>query len=108
MPYSMIEPIKGKLQGTYKDETSGDNKEWAAKLKKALKLSEVDLTVELGRTELTGREIISLKNGDVIPLDNCYTDDMDVYIEDIIKFRGKPGIYKGNQAIEISELTITQ
>ncbi|MBW1938166.1 MAG: flagellar motor switch protein FliM [Deltaproteobacteria bacterium] len=108
MPYSMIEPIKEKLQGNYKDETLGDNKEWETKLKKALKLSEVDLTVELARTELTGREIISLKNGDVIPLDHCYTDDLDIYIEDIVKFRGKPGIYKGNQAVEISEYTITQ
>jgi len=108
MPYSMIEPIKEKLQGTYKDETLGGNKDWETKIEKALKLSEVDLIVELGRTEVTGREIISLKNGDVIPLDHCYTDDLDVYIEDIIKFRGKPGIYKGNQAVEISEFTITQ
>lgn len=107
MSYSMIEPIKKKLEGTYQDETLGGNKEWATKLKEGLKLSEVDLTVELGKTELTGREIISLKNGDVIPLDHCYTDDLDVYIEDIIKFRGKPGIYKGNQAVEISEFTIT-
>ncbi|MEA1897257.1 MAG: flagellar motor switch protein FliM [Bacteroidota bacterium] len=106
MSYSMIEPIKKKLEGTYQDETLGGNKEWAIKLKEGLKLSEVDLTVELGKTELTGREIISLKNGDVIPLDHCYTDDLDVYIEDIIKFRGKPGIYKGNQAVEISEFTI--
>jgi flagellar motor switch protein FliM len=108
MPYSMIEPIKEKLQGTYQDETLGGNKEWATKLEEGLKLSEVDLIVELGRTELTGREIISLKNGDVIPLDHCYTDDLDIYIEDMIKFRGKPGIYKGNQAVEISEFTITQ
>ena len=107
MSYSMIEPIKKKLEGTYQDETLGGNKEWATKLKEGLKLSEVDLTVELGKTELTGREIISLKNGDVIPLDHCYTDDLDVYIEDVIKFRGKPGIYKGNQAVEISEFTIT-
>ncbi|MCD6197967.1 MAG: flagellar motor switch protein FliM [Deltaproteobacteria bacterium] len=108
MPYSMIEPIKEKLQGTYKDETLGGNKDWETKFEKALKLSEVDLIVELGRTEVTGREIISLKDGDVITLDHCYTDDLDVYIEDVIKFRGKPGIYKGNQAVEISEFTITQ
>jgi len=106
MPYSMIEPIKEKLHGAYQDETLRSNKEWVSRLEHGLKLSEVDMIVELGRTELTGREIIGLKNGDVIPLDHCYTDDLDVYIEDKIKFRGKPGIYKGNQAVEISEFTI--
>jgi len=106
MPYSMIEPIKEKLHGAYQDETLRSNKEWVSRLEHGLKLSEVDMIVELGRTELTGREIIGLKNGDVIPLDHCYTDDLDIYIEDKIKFRGKPGIYKGNQAVEISEFTI--
>jgi len=105
MPYSMIEPIKEKLHGAYQDETLRSNKEWASRLEDSLKLSEVNMIVELGRTELTGREIISLKNGDVIPLDHCYTDDLDIYIEDKIKFRGKPGIYKGSQAVEISEFT---
>jgi flagellar motor switch protein FliM len=106
IPYSMIEPIKEKLHGGYQDETLRSNKEWAYRLEDGLKLSEVNMIVELGRTELTGREIIGLKNGDVIPLDHFYTDDLDVYIEDKIKFRGKPGIYKGNQAVEISEFTI--
>lgn len=105
IPYSMIEPIKEKLHGAYQDETLRSNKEWTSRLEDGLQLSEVDMIVELGRTELTGREIIGLKNGDVIPLDHCCTDDLDVYVEDKIKFRGKPGLYKGNQAVEISEFT---
>jgi len=108
MPYSMIEPIKEKLQGTYQDETLGrDNKEWATRVKENLKLSELNLTVELGRTELTGKEIINLKNDDVILLDHHCSDGLDVYVEDVLKFRGESGIYKGNQAVKISEFIIT-
>jgi flagellar motor switch protein FliM len=107
IPYSTLAPIREILLGGYQTEGLEIDREWAERFKEQLIHSNVELIVELGRTELTGKEIISLKNGDVIPLDHCYTDDLDVYVEDILKFRGGPGIYKGNQAVEMSKFIIT-
>ena len=103
IPYSMLAPIREILLGGYQAEGLEIDKEWAQEFKEQLKHSNVGLTVELGRTELTGRDILGLKNGDVIVLDHYYTDDLNIYIEDVLKLKGKPGIYKGNQAIEISQ-----
>jgi flagellar motor switch protein FliM len=103
IPYTILEPIKRKLQINYQNELLGSDKEWATGVEENLKLSKLNLTVELGRTELTGKEIINLKVGNIIPLDHYCDDVLDVYVEDVLKFRGESGIYKGNQAIKILE-----
>jgi flagellar motor switch protein FliM len=103
IPYTILEPIKKKLQINYQNESLGSDKEWATRVEENLRLSKLNLTVELGGTELTGKEIINLKNGDIIPLDHYCNDVLDVYVEDVLKFRGELGIYKGNQAVKISE-----
>jgi len=105
MPYSMFEPIKEKLEMGYTGGVSKvDKGGWAPRLKESLKSHEVDVVVELGRTELCGREIINLKEGDVIYLERHFMDGLDIYVEGVQKFKGYPGIYKGNQAVQVSKI----
>ncbi len=106
IPYSTIEPIREKLQANYQADRLEVDKEWADRFKEGLKCSNVNLTVDLGRTNLSGREIINLKNGDVILLDQYCSSDLDIYVEDVLKFKGQPGIYKGNRAVEISKFIV--
>ncbi|MBW2673281.1 MAG: FliM/FliN family flagellar motor switch protein [Deltaproteobacteria bacterium] len=68
-----------------------------------VKGTKVTLNVELGKAELSGREVINLKRGDVIPLEQHYSSSLNVYVEDVLKFKGQPGSYKGSQAVEIVE-----
>ena len=104
IPYSTIEPIREKLMGGYQADQLEVDKEWVDRFTEGLRLTNVDLAVELGKAELTGREIVDLKNGDVIPLDQYCSDGLDVFVEDVLKFKGQPKIFKGNQAVEISEI----
>jgi len=106
IPYSTIEPIREKLQGGYQADRLDVDKEWASRFTEGLRCTDVNLAVELGATELSGREIVDLKNGDVIPLDQYCSDGLDIYVEDVLKFKGLPGIFKGNQAVEISEIIV--
>ena len=106
MPYLMIEPISKKLQTGYQEDTFVADKEWVNSFEKALKCASVNLHVELGKTELSGREVINLKKGDVISLDRYCSDSLDVYVEDVLKFKGQPGIYKGNRAVEVSKFIV--
>jgi len=62
----------------------------------------VELIVELGRAEVSAKEVVGLKKGDVILLERYRVDPLDVYVEGVQKLRALPGIYKGNAAIQIA------
>jgi len=66
--------------------------------------SYVNMMVELGRVSILGKDIANLKKGDVIPLDHYASDPLDVYVEGLAKYKGYPGIFKGNQAVQISQI----
>jgi flagellar motor switch protein FliM len=80
------------------------DKTWSNRFKGGLMKSYVDIMVELGRVSILGKDIINLKKGDVIQLDHYASDPLDVFIEGIIKYKGFPGIFKGNQAVQVSQV----
>jgi len=104
IPYSTLEPIREKLQGGFLSEQLEVDKEWAKRFAQGLFESKVDMMVELGRTEVELKKVIDLKVGDVIMLDQYATDPLPVFVEGIMKFRGHPGVYKGNHAVQITKL----
>lgn len=108
IPYSSLEPIRDKLQGGYHADKLEADMEWIGRVKEELKNTTTELLVELGRTELTGREIINLKKGDVVLLDQYTSDDLPIYVERNLKFKGHPGVCRGNRAIQVSEIIMSE
>jgi len=104
IPYSMLEPIKEKLSAGFQSEQLEVDKAWARRFKAGLMKSYVDIYVELGMAQVFGRDIINLKKGDVIQLEHYASDPLDIYVEGIKKYKGYPGKYKGNQAVQISSI----
>jgi flagellar motor switch protein FliM len=104
IPYSTLEPLRDRLQAGYQSEQLEVDKTWINRFKGGLLASKIDLTARLGSTEINAGEVISLKKGDVIPLSSFILDPINVYVEDILKFRGRPVIYKGNQAIQVLQI----
>jgi flagellar motor switch protein FliM len=104
IPYSTLEPLRDRLQAGYQSEQLEVDKTWINRFKGGLLASKIDLTARLGSTEINAGEVISLKKGDVIPLSQCILDPINVYVEGVMKFRGRPVIYKGNQAIQVSQI----
>lgn len=102
IPYSLLEPIKEKLSAGFQSEQMEVDKTWAKRFKAGLLKSYVDIYVELGKAQVFGRDIVSLKKGDVIQLEHYASDALDIYVEGVKKYRGHPGKYKGNQAVQIS------
>jgi len=101
-PYSSLEPIKDKLQGTVQSEQLEADSIWAERLKKQLRDVPVEVVVELGKAVVRGKELSNLNAGDVIQLDTHSKDKLKVKVGGIVKFLGYPGFYKGNQALQIS------
>ncbi len=73
-------------------------------LLKSLSQVEMPVSVELGRTLLTIRDLIGLQIGDVIRLDNYIDDELKVEVEDRAKFLARPGAYRGRKAVIISSI----
>lgn len=69
-------------------------------------ISETELTtsVVLGTTQLMFNELINLKVGDVIKLDNKITEDIRLEIEEKTKYYGKPGVTGKKLAFQVSSV----
>ncbi len=106
IPYSTIEPIKQKLSSGFQVESDQtDKKLWTSIIKDQLVDTEVELKVDLGTTEITLQELMGLKVGDVIPLDQDSTGEFDVQVEGTKKFKGYYGINHGTVAVQITRPT---
>ncbi len=103
VPYSTIEPIKQKLASGFQVESDQtDKKLWAGIIQTQLMETEVDLRVDLGYTEITLDELMGLKPGDVISLDQDANGEFDVQIEGVKKFKGYYGVNHGSVAIQVN------
>jgi flagellar motor switch protein FliM len=103
IPYSTIEPIKQKLSSGFQVESDQtDKKLWTSIIKEQLIETEVEIKVELGSTEITLRDLMDLKVGDVIPLDQDSTGEFDIQVEGTKKFKGFYGINHGAVAVQIT------
>lgn len=103
IPYSTIEPIKQKLSTGFQVESDQtDKKLWTSTIQEQLMETEVGLRVDLGNTQITLDELMDLKEGDVIPLDQDATGEFDIMVEDVKKFKAFHGIYHGTVAVKVT------
>lgn len=67
-PYSMIEPIRDLLYSTMQSDQVSSDKRWINLLRKQLQGAELEIVAELGTANVSLRQILKMKPGDVIPL----------------------------------------
>lgn len=103
IPYATIEPIKQKLQSGFQVESDQtDKKLWTSIIKEQLMETDVDLKIDLGSASITLEQLMKLKEGDVLPLDQDATGELDVQIQGVKKFKSYYGIYHGTVAVQIT------
>jgi flagellar motor switch protein FliM len=101
MPYSMLEPIREVLDaGTQSDRTDIDDR-WISALREEVNVAEVELESSLTQVQLSLRDILNMKAGDIIPID--MPEFVTLRAEHVPVFRGKLGISSENIAIKIVE-----
>jgi flagellar motor switch protein FliM len=104
IPYATLEPIREKLQAGYQSENMDVDKVWANRFKECLMMSNVDVVAELGKAQISCKDLLNLQKGDVIRLDQYATDAFNIFVEGIAKYKVYPGLYKGNHACQIAKL----
>ena len=104
IPYSMIEPIRAKLNAGFQSDQNEVDTTWLNRFRTNLQGAKVEVIAELGRTEMPVRKFLDLKEGDIVQLEQEVDNPLEVTVEGITKFKGFQGSYKGHQAIKVSEL----
>jgi flagellar motor switch protein FliM len=103
IPYATIEPIKQKLSTGFQVESDQtDKKLWTAIIKEQLMDTELEIRVNLGETSILLEDLMSLKVGDVIPLTQDATGELDINVENVKKFRGYYGNHHGTTAVQVT------
>ena len=103
LPYSTIEPIRSKLYAGFQSDQLEVDHEWINRFIDQVREATVRITVELGRAKMTAHDLLNLKNGDLIMLDQDTTDPLTAKVEGIPKFKGFAGVTRGNKAFQVSE-----
>ncbi len=102
MPYSMLEPIREVLDAGVQSDRSERDERWIVALREEMQSANVELSVNLGSTQLPLRAMLTLKAGDIIPFD--LPPLVTVRAEDVPVFRGVYGIAGGNAAVQAVEM----
>jgi flagellar motor switch protein FliM len=103
VPYATIEPIKQKLQSGFQVESDQtDKKLWTSIIREQLLETDVEIKVNLGQTEIMLKDLMNMKVGDVIPLDQDASGEIDVQLENVKKFKGYYGIHHGTVAVQVT------
>ena len=103
LPYAAIEPIIPKLKAQFQSEEEEVDHVWVDSLRAELLTTEVELVAELGTTIITPEDLMGFKVGDTLMLGNDVSDPLILKVENNPKFKGFPGVSRGNKAIQITE-----
>jgi len=107
IPHFVIEPILPSLSSRLWFATSNKREvtdEERDALESGISQSKINMTTIVGGSSITVSELMNLQRGDIILLNKAVDDSLDIFVENKLKFRGKPGIKKKNVAVMITEV----
>ncbi|MBI5098491.1 MAG: flagellar motor switch protein FliM [Nitrospirae bacterium] len=103
-PYSMLEPLKEKLYSGIHGNKFEMDRRWAEVMKEALMKMYVNVTAEIGSMVINFKDVMNFEPGTVLNLGKSITDELVVKVENSPKFKGEPGVSRGNQAIKLTKV----
>lgn len=104
IPHIVVEPIASKLSAQlwFSGANKGGTDETRRTIKRSLDRAKLQVIAELGKTRLPLRELLEIKNGDVLRLDQYVGDPLKIKIGDSVKFAGQAGTIKGKVAVQVT------
>jgi flagellar motor switch protein FliN/FliY len=96
-------PLGGAKPFQFEEFGSAGGTEDAAGLD-ALQEVELDLRIELGRTELLIEEVLKLREGSVVPLDKLAGDPVDILVNGRLIARGEVLVLNDNFCVRVAEI----
>ena len=104
VPYSMIEPIRTRLNAGFQSEQDEKDNTWSNRFKQNLQKVDVELIAKLGEMNISVRDFLNLQKNDVLYLEHETKTPISIEVNGVKKFTGFQGAYKGHKAINIDKL----
>ncbi len=104
IPFSVIEASRENLSPRRPQPIASDNPEFQKSLRRHLKKTELDISVELGRTPMTYEKLQALQEGDVLLLGTDENDALPVTVGDRVRLLAEPTSRGGHLAVRVQEL----
>ena len=101
LPYAMLEPIRDMLDAGIQSERLEMDERWLTTMREEVEATDVYLSAHLTETEVTLRDVMTLKPGDIIQVDKPNT--VLIRAEEVPVMRGKYGISNNKWAVQIDE-----
>jgi flagellar motor switch protein FliM len=104
LPHKVIEPILPNLSSKmWFSDISKKNitPEEKGMLKKQLSKSDLAIKAIIGSTDISVKELLNVRPGDVLVLNRKVSEPIDIFIDEQLKFKGIPGKNKNKVAIKI-------
>ena len=101
LPYATMEPIRSKLHASFQSERLEVDHVWINRFKERLMETPVEMVVRMGKTTISGRQLLYLQEGDIILLDTDEDELLEAEVEGVRKFQGLPGRVKGNKSFQV-------
>ena len=104
VPYSMIEPIRSKLDSGFQSDQAEGDSIWGQRLTSNLKKAKVILAARVDCQPISVREFIKLKEGDFLLSDKKPDQPIDVCINGVRKMTGMMKQDKVRQTLMVNEV----
>lgn len=104
VPFMTIEPLRDKLREGMQFDLMAIDPQWSNRLSDEILEAPMEMTVELGNSNISLRELLDLTVGDTIMLDKPCTSELSIKVEGVPKYYGIPGLRHGNKAIQLSSI----
>lgn len=104
MPYSMIEPVRDLLVAGMASDRIEVDQRWITALREEMQEAEVELSTRFVQVQLSLREILNLKAGDVIPIE--MPDEVVACVDDVPVLKGKYGVANEKYAVKVTNVTV--
>jgi flagellar motor switch protein FliM len=102
IPYSMIEPIREMLDAGLQSDSDERDDRWVNSLREDIMQADVSLDTKFIESKILLRDIIDLKNGDVIPIE--MPDEYITNANGVPMFKVDIGQANGNLALKVNEV----
>lgn len=105
LPYSLLDPILSKfsMASQFTRPTEQEQSELMA-LEYWLGESDVAISVIIGSADISVNDFLQLQVGDVLPLDRGFTQDLDMLIDDELKYKVQVGTVGQSLAVQVTSL----
>jgi flagellar motor switch protein FliM len=102
IPYAMLEPIRDLMHGSAPSDRSEQSDRWTSLLSAEVYHADVELKVNLARAEVTVRQLLGLRPGDVIAVD--LPEVLVAEVDGVPVLEGGYGVMNGQYALKVARL----